>query len=490
MKILVINLLRLGDMVMTVPVINGLAGKRRDAQIDVLTFKPVAALHGMIPNVRRWWTLDRDELQDGLGRADIPMLTSFGILQEQLDAINAEKYDLIINLTQTKFSAYIAGYLKAADRLGLTYDLKGLPHFYSPWFRYLDERADGEVEDVFHHTDIFTHACGLGENPRDWSMTVTEKGRAEVEALNLGIGDVIALQMFTSDEKKNWPLNKWAEFVRNLKSQKPNIKIVALCAPNEYGKLVEFMEKSDVTPAVLSLEGALALLQRAQILVSGDTSIKHLANAGTAKVVELSIGWSDPRRTGIYKENSLILRSETEIPVGAVHGAVVSLLKDDWQAIGRLATAYKNETKIQRSRELSSGFWFAQDLTEQSSERTVTTLVERCAWKITLNRERQKKFSEFGSEGVALRREIRALIPGADSPVLAHLDFLEKREESRSQAVNSELVILRRERPPRTDLLDIANFRKKQIALEFAFQHLEHKTKLIRTLKSNWTESL
>lgn len=131
MKILVINLLRLGDVIMTVPVVNGLAKRRADAQIDMLTFKGPAQLHAMIPAVNRWWSLDREELQDGLGRADVPMLSSFAVLQEQLDAINAEKYDLIINLTQTKFSAYVAGYLKASDRLGLTYDLKGTHHFYS-----------------------------------------------------------------------------------------------------------------------------------------------------------------------------------------------------------------------------------------------------------------------------------------------------------------------------------------------------------------------
>ncbi len=219
----------------------------------------------MLPTVRRWWKVDRDELQDGLGRADVPLLTSFSVLQEQLDAINAEKYDVIINLTQTKFSAFIAGYLKASDRLGLTYDLKGFPHFYSPWFRYLDERADGQVEDVFHHTDIFAHACGLGEMARDWSMSVTELGCAEVDDLQIKQREMIALQIFTSDEKKNWPIANWVEFVSQLKKQRPDAAIVALAAPNERERLMEFVREADVIPAVLSLTGALALLNRADI---------------------------------------------------------------------------------------------------------------------------------------------------------------------------------------------------------------------------------
>lgn len=485
MKILVINLLRLGDVVMNVPVINGLRARRADAQIDMLTFKPASALHVMLPKVNRWWTIDRDELQDGLGRADVPMLASFSVLKEQLDAINAEKYDLIINLTQTKFSAYVAGYLKAGDRLGLTYDLKGLPHFYSPWFRYLDERADGEIDDVFHHTDIFAHACGIGEAPRDWTLKVTAKGRDEVEALNLGTGEVIALQLFTSDEKKNWPVGRWLDFVHELKAHRPTIQIVALGAPNERERLLEFtaMAGTEIIPAVLSLEGAVALLHRAKLLLTGDTSIKHLANSATAKVIELSLGWSDYRRTGVYKENSLIVTGE--IDAADLCATSLAFLRDDWRAISHCAT----RLKIRRSRELSAGFWYAQDLSAPDAAATVETLVERCAWKITLNRERQKQFSEFGSEGVALRRELRALI-GDEKPVLAHLDFLEKTEEERGQALGTALNSLKRERPPRESLMDIAGFRKRQIELEFAFTHIEHKTKLIRTLKTNWTENL
>lgn len=497
MKILVIDLLRLGDMIMTVPVINGLSARRPDAQIDVLTFKPVSALHPMLPHVGRWWTVDRDELQVGMGRADLPMLTSFAVLQEQLDAINGENYDLIINLTQTRFSAWVSGYLKSSDRLGLTFDQKGFAHFYSPWFRYLDEHANETVEDVFHHTDIFTHACGLGEMPRSWDMRVTPRGKKELEALNLGRSEVVALQMFTSDEKKNWPLESWRELVIGLKARKPDCKIVALGSPSEQKRLEAFIEsvKVEIIPAIVSLEGAIALLQQAKLLVTGDTSIKHLANAGRAKVLELCVGWSDHRRTGIYKSDSVILKgvNDSRIPVETVLQSALSLLNPDWHAIGELARENGSSVKIFRSRELKAGFWFAQDLAQDDSAKMVTTLVERCAWKISLNRERQREFSQFGSEGISLRRELRELIPSEfESSALAHLDFLERQGVEKCVAINGELISMKHERPTPSlqPTFNIAAFRKRQIELEFVFQHLEHKTKLIRTLKSNWTECI
>ncbi len=495
MKILVINLLRLGDMIMTVPVLNGLASSRKDAQIDVLTFKSVSSLQSLLPVVRRWWTIDRDQMQAGLGRADVPMLTSYSLLQEKLDAIQDEEYDLIINLTQTHFSAYIAGYLKSADRLGLTYDTKGIPHFYSPWFRYLDERADGEVQDVFHHTDIFAHACALGDQPRDWSMRSVFTAHDEIEKLNLKNTETIALQVFTSDEKKNWSAENWRTLIKNIKHARPHVQFVALGSPAEEDKLREFIAQSgeEIIPAILSLDGALALLNRSQLLITGDTSIKHLANASSVKVLELSIGWSDWRRTGVYKPDSLILRAAEGLQIQAadVLAAAASLLDGNWNQASELAHSRSAHLNVLRSHELSAGFWYAHDLTSKDEGHVASTLIERCAWKLSMNRGRNTEPLRFGSEGLSLCRELRELIPGQKhQPLLLHLDFMEKEHDERASIVNSELNNLRREKPGHADLLEISGFRKKQIELEIASQHLEYKTKLIRTLKSNWTESL
>jgi ADP-heptose:LPS heptosyltransferase len=492
MKILVINLLRLGDVLMTVPVLNGLANSRKDAQIDVLTFKSSAGLQNLLPVVRRWWTLDRDQLQAGLGRADVPMLASYSLLKEKLEAIQAEEYDLIINLTQTHFSAWVAGYLKASDRLGLTYDTKGIAHFYSPWFRYLDERADGFVEDVFHHTDIFSHACGIGEQKRDWSMRPLFTAQGEIEKLNLRDAETIVLQMFTSTEEKNWGEANWLRLVEELGKSHPHAQFVALGAPAEERRLLEVTGKSkiDIKPAILSLEGALALMNRSQLLITGDTSIKHLANASSVKVLELCIGWSDWRRTGAYKADSLILRAHEgqALSVQDVSVAAESMIDNGWDRISALTQ--QSSLHAYRTHELSAGFWYAQDMSFADEAAVVSTLVERCAWKLSMNRGRNTDPIRFGSEGMSLCRELRGIVPEhKHEPMLAHLDFLERAQGEKAEIVNSELIVLKRERPAGKSLLEISGFRKKQIELEIASQHLEFKTKMIRTLKSNWTES-
>ncbi len=509
MKVLVVSLLRLGDFVMSVPVINGLKASRRDIQIDALTFTHSAGMKTMLPAVQKWWTLNREELQEGLGQGDIPTLTSFAVLQEQLDAINAAKYDLIINLTQSHFSAWVCGYLKSPERLGLTYDTKGVAHFYSPWFRYLNDHAEPGDQDVFHHTDIFLQACALAQQPVNWRMSTSPKAVFDVDALDLNLDPTVVLQIYTSDAKKNLSEDAWISFAAEMKGH----QILALGAPAESARLDAFIQRAagygvKIKKAILSLEGALELLNRSELLVTGDTSIKHLANAAHCKVLEISLGSSDYRRTGIYKSDSLILQGRATcspcphstpcrqfthecglaIHPKAMAEAAELLVIEDWDGLEVLSRRFERIQWL-RTRELSTGFWFAQDLTTDSPSQAMGALIERSAWKLALNKEVRNGFIEFGSEGISLRTEIKNIFSSHDS-VAAQLDFLEKEAGTAASTAKSKLIELRRDGLQSEDLVQISGLRRRQIALENEFEHSEYKTKLIRTLKLHWRESI
>src|SRR5262249_2795028 len=151
----------IGDFIQCVPVINGLRAQFPVRRLDVLTHKPVRALAPMVTGVDDWWTIDRDALQEGLGRREIPLLTSFQVLKERLDEINARDYDGIVNLSQTYFSAWIAGYLSSRGYTGLVMDVSGEAQIHSAWFQYLNEKTEPGTHHVFHHSDIFFHGAGL-----------------------------------------------------------------------------------------------------------------------------------------------------------------------------------------------------------------------------------------------------------------------------------------------------------------------------------------
>lgn len=516
MKILAVSLLRLGDFIMISPVLAGLKKKYPGADIDVLAHSSVKSLKPMISGVNRWWTIDRDELQAGLGRADLPLLTSYDILKEQLDEICAEKYDLIINLTHTIFSGWICGYIRAGAHLGLAFDSRGQARFHSPWFRYLDEHSDSSSKDMFHFIDLFHHACEL-KGERVFPFQPTAAGRAEVDSLELSNRDLITLQVMTSDAKKTWSLKSWKVMLECLQTLNPSRHFVLLGAPNEKAHLerlhseLNAKTRAQSSVAILSLNGALELLNRSELLISGDTSIKHLANAARARVVEIGIGPSDHRRTGIYKADSLILRAllpcapcahsapcsqsshlcAEQLEPTSVATVIDAYLKHDHDVVAKIANSVPFE--VLRTHHLRSDFSFACSVTIRHPEHIAETLIERCAWKFFNTQELKKRPGEFGTVGVELTEEIKNLVPAEMfKTVIARLDFIETdllRHRQNIEFARSSLLSRPKELlAPKIVAADGLIKMQNQIAIER--ERAEIKQKIVRSLKFQLMELL
>lgn len=544
MKVLVISLLRIGDFIQIVPVLNALRTQFPQAELDVLTHTPVRQLEPMLGPIANWWTIDREQLQEGLGRADVPLLTSFSLLKEQLDQINAREYDCVINLTQTSYAAWIAGYLNTANRIGLAMDVKGQAQFHSPWFQYLDDHAPLAVRDIFHYTDIFYYGSGLKGTSRDWQMRETERGISEVAALNLEVGERIVLQVATSDAKKTWSENSWLAMMSQLQLFRPEAQFVLLGAPSEAALLESLRLKAvpmglHIASAVVSLEGALSLLKSAQLLITGDTSIKHLANAAGIAICELSMGSSDLRRTGAYIPDSLILqpviecapcphsspcsqtthRCALQLAPEMVSTTVHHYLNQNWVALKQLAAEFASEIKILRTRVTASGFWMACDLNDGDAEQFVEKMVERCTWKFLLNRDHLDPIAKFGSEGVHIKRELDESFASPNfSNMQVHLQTLERRAGTMGEKAAILLNGVRRRAPAVEDIrhfiaehqplssslswldhlrsakdneevVSIGGLRRVHNQLERFVNESQVKVKLIRSLKSQLTES-
>jgi ADP-heptose:LPS heptosyltransferase len=507
MRILIINLLRLGDFVQTLPVIGAIQIEHARCELDLLTFEPCRQLQPNLPGIDQWWTLNRNSLQEGLGRADIPTLTSFSLLQEKLEAINSRHYDCIINLTQTYFSAWIAGYLQTNTRMGLTMDRRGQPHFHSPWFKHLDEHPE-----AFHHSDVFFYGSGLKGGTRRWPLIETREGKAEAAAVSGKSRERIVVQSLTAAEKKNWPDSSWTQMVAQLQAARPQAQFVFLGAANEREAVERLVQqaqalKVDAQSAILSLSGALSLMKRSQLLITGDTSIKHLANACAIPVLELSLGPSDWRRTGPYKTNALILQPKISCAPCPHSGpcsrpqhecaqllhpatgasAAAALLADDWNQLARLAQ--NSPLRFLRTHLASNGFWLAKDL-QASPEVLMEDLLRRSTWKFLLNREHQQQLAKFGSEGVQLREELQKLGALNRPGLLQHLDFLE--QQSATQVESTQQALRETQRAPILMASDgvtaITEKRRTTQERERASGLAEVYLKMVRSLKAQLLE--
>lgn len=510
MKVLVVSLLRLGDLLQMAPILTALKRQMPRYQVDLLTHVHPKLAQSLLPSIEKWWLMDRDELQSGLGEAEIPLLTSFSVLKEQLDQINEQKYDLIINLTQTQFSAWIMAYLQSTDRLGLSFDRRGHAHFHSPWFRYLNDHTS-PGEDVFHHTDIFANACSLDLTQDQHFFSETSKGQREWESLKIE-KPFVAIQALTSDIKKNWGLEAWQKTIDSVITRMDR-DIVLLGAPFERAQLEKLksnLNLNRVHLGVVSLEGALSVLNHADLLITGDTSITHLASGARCKVLELSLGSSDLHRTGIYRSGNLILQPRLKCAPCPHSGAcsqpthacaqqldpeIVSeiaqyFLTDAWNEMSTKAQKVSAKTQIFKSRILSTGFWVAEELSQTEPLKIIDSILDRSTLKLAFNNS-SEQIVTFGSEGVRLKNEISDIVdPMLFQSAVARLDFLEQDLCTQQGRFEVGLWTLKRERPVVTDqLVDVTQLRQQQRHLKDEARKIEIKIKLVRSLRSQLMEN-
>jgi ADP-heptose:LPS heptosyltransferase len=440
MKILVLSLLRLGDIFMTTPALRGLRRTYPNAKIHLLVNDSFVSCRPLLPFVDEVLGFARADLQKGLGEADRSLFEPHSRLQTLVHDLNEEKYDLILNFTHTKLSGWLASLIDAKEKKGLVFDETGRAHYGSVWFEYLNSQTAEEGEKVFHYSDVFQFASGLQSMSPFIQLAESADGRKEAEQIVDRDQTFVAFQCLTSDTKKDWGLQNWQAMAQTFSSFQPQTLQIYLASPNEEKTLkpfvAELVERGVLARlAVCSLPGALSLLHRAQAFVTGDTSIKHLACATSVPIVELSLGPSDYHRTGAYKRGAWILQSrETCAPCShskACHreahfcssrispDCVASVLRQISSGLTHqirlVAEEFKDDVEILQTDIRASGLWNAYSLAEDFSEDGVAKWLDRSGRKLYLEGRAQRLdwLGDFAEESERLSNLLRKIYPSA-----------------------------------------------------------------------------
>lgn len=440
MKILVVSLLRVGDVLMSAGVLRDLRAKYPEAQIDLLVNSQCASIAPLLTSVTRLIEFDRQGLQRGLGEASVPFFESYEKLTSLLDDLEGEAYDLAINLTQNRVSGWLMSLIDAKERKGLVMDHDGRGVFGSNWFRYMNQQIDLESSEVFHYNDIFRFAIGL-ENSHDRTPALSEtaKGRAEADEILLGRTErrLVCVQALTSDVKKDWGLDRFASALSTFAHRHPEVSIAILAAPFEKERLAPLVDAlkdqgADAFIAASTFEGAFSLLKRSALLITADTSLKHLASAAGTKIVEICVGSSDPYRTGADLNGAVIIRSREScapcvhsMPCHRDHHACAKRISPDAVSsvasevysnrkfqLRTIAEEFDGEIEILRVDRTSFGFWTAPSVVESLSETNVGRWIDLVCRKIWLQGSRHAH-ETIGTEMMRLTAFFRAQYPTA-----------------------------------------------------------------------------
>lgn len=294
---LAVSLHRLGDLIMHGHVLRSLA-LEREIKIHLFTHPFYQKIDFLFPFVERVFLFEREWCQKSIGENFLNKAWPYRHIQQLLETLSQTHYDNVMDFSQTETSARWMSFMRAHQKNGICYDPSlSKKEFCSdnPWIHYLHQQPHSQI----HFIDLFKKTLDLpvGGLPKRSEACLNSK--------------LIVFQTQSSDQKKNWPLAKWVLLIQKMRDEFPEFEYCILSSASEFA----FLEKafsclgSSVSLRCTDIRESYDLLQRSRLLITLDTSIKHLASWAGTPIIELSLGSSNPNETGAYQEGALIVKT-------------------------------------------------------------------------------------------------------------------------------------------------------------------------------------
>lgn len=296
MKILVISLLRLGDIITHRQLAQSLRNQYPGSEIHFLIYSQFQSVSALLPEVNRWHALDRQEIQKILVERDQSPLQAYRLLEKTVAELNHQKFDLVLNATHNRFSVRMMDLIEAREKRGVALEKGQKVMDQNRWQTYLNENFSEVRGSQFHYLEVLQKSLELSFRLPE----IAEKRNPKL----------ILIQLLTSDTKKNWGLQKFHELKKRLEKEFPQDRVFGLCSMAEKEQVQNVFGWNEfLTP---SLEEAAQLLKEARLLVTGDTSIQHLAAQQGCQVVSLFLGSADPVKTAPWQTGAYVIQGQAD----------------------------------------------------------------------------------------------------------------------------------------------------------------------------------
>ncbi len=319
MNILVIRTHRLGDILQLTPMLEGLKGIYPDSTLYFLTGREgVPLLEGnrhvdaLIPipeKEYRYYLKHEPERYSGI----------FNGIYDLIGELRRIKFDLIIN-RQYEWGALLASLVGAPRIVGGAYSPeRGF---------YFEDQPSKDLFDAIkqdrrsNRSNLVDWACRIAGLPPGkhgpMRLSVGRGARREAERL-LGVSDkrsLVGVQMGAAKSFRQWGAPHFAKVIDWLLREKHRRVVLIgsedereLCAGiegmsyEERDDLVNLMGKTSLTTTG-------AVLERCELLITGDTGPMHMAAAVGTPVLSLFFGTAYPYETGPYGCGHFILYSD------------------------------------------------------------------------------------------------------------------------------------------------------------------------------------
>ena len=263
-KILAIQFKYFGDAVLLTPALRAIREHFPDCELHLLVPEEIAPIFQHLPWLNRVWPMPRR-------RGSASLRQSWPVVR----AMRREHFDRSVDFASNDRGAILSFLIGARPRLGWA-ERGG---FLGRQFCYNQRVAPETI--VQHESARLAHLLSA------WKI-VASSLEAEIcsdpalaaSAEKLLPAGMILCHVASSQPRKEWPLHHWAEFYRLAAVRGMRVAFTSAVGAREQQLMAELrkvLPDEPVLPAIPGLPLFLAVLNRAEVLISGDTGPLHFA---------------------------------------------------------------------------------------------------------------------------------------------------------------------------------------------------------------------
>lgn len=354
MKILVLQLARLGDVYQSWPALRALRRKHPEAQIDVVTRERFALAWEGLTAVDNVNLLPVAKLLEKLlATPNSEQGAEKGIvgLREFLQPLREEKYTWIINLSFSPLSSHLTHALADSNAKVSGYSrfedgYLNLPDAMSAYFY---AQVGPDRPNRYHLCEIFGTICEVDLQGAPAQAGTLDRGdwmAPDLPTVSRATrGEYICIHVGGSESHKAISVSKWISILSHLRKVRP-IEIVLIGSQSEE-EVARQIQLNAPDGEVVSLAGELTLLESMAIirdsllLVGPDSAPLHMAALVNTPVLNLSIGEVKFWETGPRSSSAVVLPGATEddLPSDIVADFIVRMVQGQRLPFGTIVSA-------------------------------------------------------------------------------------------------------------------------------------------------------
>jgi len=309
----------MGDLIQTTPLVQGLRQKYPDAQITLMVSSDFENAISLIPGIDDSIVFNLRQFKESEDWEDESWVKIYRYIESKLNDIRGKSYDMLVNLSHSRFSALMVHYLKVNNVIGFHCNNSGDRMTGHPWMQYFGTEPFNRSFNEFNLVEIFSRSAGI--DPTGKEIQVTENRYPVTEdkflatVLNEAKNDlVIGFQIGSSLENRRWSTASFARLA-DLLVEQLNARIFLFGVASESESAVEMIRKTNRKNNIVDLTGKTdlkqlaVLLKRCAYLVTNDTGTMHLAAALNTKIIGLFFAHAHPFETAPFSSGHLIFQA-------------------------------------------------------------------------------------------------------------------------------------------------------------------------------------